>query len=136
MGRKRKNHESLQKLAPEGGTGKGHLFSVYYGEKVRGVMVFNSDSNPTSCIRSGPLPNEVTDDRGGSQTQACPLKPKLTEGDARVNAGGISEDKIFKVGVNPRDAEPESGNKRVGAERKECGIHWRGGQSLWAQWCS
>lgn len=61
----------------------------------------------------------MTDDRWGSQIQAHPLKPKLTEGDARVNTGRISEGKILKVRVNPKDSKPESENKPVGAERED-----------------
>lgn len=107
----------LQKLAPEGETGRGHLHSVYDGEESRGVMTFNSDDNPTSCGRSGPLPSEVTDDRGGNQTQACPLQPKLMDRDARVSAV-VFQRTIIKVEVNPRGAKPEGVNKRVGADRK------------------
>lgn len=56
--------------------------------------------------------------------------------DTWISAGGISEDKIFKVGVNPRDAKPESEKKCVGAEQKECGIHWYDGQTLRDHWYS
>lgn len=125
----------LQKLAPEGETGRGHLHSVYDGEEIRGVMTFNSDDNPTSCGRSGPLPSEMTDDRGGNQTQACPLQPKLMDRDARVSAV-VFQRTIIKVEVNPRGAKPESMNEHVGADRKGCGTRWRGSRSLRAHWCS
>lgn len=49
---------------------------------------------------------------------------------------GPTEDKAVKVGVNPRDAKPESENKHVGAYKKERATHWREGQGLRARWCS
>lgn len=98
MGRKRKSHESLPTEAPEREAGRGHLCSVYNGEEVCGVMTFNSDNNPTSCGQPGPLPSEVTDDRGGNQTQACPRESKLMDRDE----GGISEDNHQSGGESKR----------------------------------
>lgn len=90
-GRARK---SLQKLTSERGTGKEHLFRVYNSEKAHGVMIFNSASDPTSCVRSGPLPGEATDDGSGGRGEpnpGHPLKPKLKEGDAGANRGQGSQ---------------------------------------------
>lgn len=83
------------------------------GEEPHVRSTCNSDNSPTRshdyahCERR-PAQGRMTaegGDRGGSQTQAHPsLRPRLMEKDLRVNRGGISEDKICKVGAHPRGA--------------------------------